>query len=326
MKRLIIQESPGGTIGQGFDWPRQSSGCLAKKLEGADILRKLLSRQLRNCRSFLIHSYDEYELRLESNCLVPSDAVSLILSIIAEAGLAPRSFTICSSRLANGRLDTLRLPISPCKTPRFIEAWSQIEEFELDYGVTSDQFDWVLLLISSAPRLRKLSLYFFEVDISVLQRLSVLHGLNKLEKLQLKYATTTLNDITSILLRNCDSLHSLSLQYVNLDGEGQWSTVFKNMENQFPHLQNLVLFWLKQGNDHGRVIFSQFLQYPVVPGLEVRGPQNRLKDDSRWIESMEDVVTLRYWGTTGKMVVGVEYHGKEIDHVLSALANTVETN
>ncbi len=322
---LHVKDSPDRIIGQGFDWPRHFSGCLAGNLNGTDLLRDLLSQRLLNCRSFLIYSYDEYEPRHDTDRLVSSDAVGLILSIVAEAGLALRSFTVQSSHHGNGRLDTPRLRMPLSQTPKFVKAWSQIEELVLDYAITSDQWNWVLHLISSVLKLRKLSLGFYEGDTSFMQRLSSLHKLNRLEELRLGSARVTVDAITSLLLKSRDTLHLLSLQCTALDDEGKWSTVLENMKSQFPQLQNLVLFWLKQRTNNGRIIFSKLLKYPVIPGSEVRGPNDRLKYDSRRIESMEDPIRLRYWGID-QMVVGVEYHGKETDQVLSALVDTVETN
>nr|AUW30731.1 hypothetical protein [Cladonia uncialis subsp. uncialis] len=322
---LHVKDSADGIIGQGFDWPRHSSGCLAGNLHGTDLLRDLLSQRLLNCRSFLIYSYDEYEPRHDTDRLVPSDAVGLILSIVAEADLALQSFTVQSSHHGNGRLDTPRLQMPLSQTLEFVKAWSQIEELVLDYAITPDQWNWVLHLISSVLKLRKLSLGFYEGDTSFMQRLSSLHELNRLEELGLGSARVTVDAITPLLLKNRDTLHSLSLQYTALDDEGKWSTVLENMKGQFPQLQNLVLFWLKQGTNNSRIIFSKLLKYPALPGSEVRGPNDRLKYDSRRIESMGDPIRLRYWGI-GQMVVGVEYHGKETDQVLSALVDTVETN
>ena len=323
VQSLSVKQNPDGIIGQGFDWPRHLSGCLAEN-SNIDPLRDILSRRLLNCRSFFIHSYDEYEPRHDTDRLVPSDVFGLILSIVAEADISIRSFTIQSSHHGNGRLDTTRLQMPLSQTTKFVGAWSQIKELVLDYAITSDQWDWVLHLISSASRLRKLSLGFYEGDTSFMQRLSSLHDLNRLEELRLGSARTTGDAIRSVLLQNRDTLHSLSLQHTTLDDEGKWSMMFKNMESQFPQLQNLVLFWLREGTNHSRVIFSKLLRYPVISGSEVRSPQNRLKCDSRRIELMEDPIRLKYWGI-GKMVVGIEYHGKEIDIVLSAIADTVET-
>ena len=325
VQSLRVKRSPDGIIGQGFDWPRHFSGCLAENLKGTELLRDLLSQRLLKCRSFHIYSYDEYEPLLDTKRLVPSDAVGLILSIVAEVGLTLQSFTVQSSHHRQQRLDTRRLQMPLSHTPKFVQAWSQIEELVLDYAITFDQWDWVLHLASSVLKLRKLSLGFYEADTSFMQRLSSLQELNVLEELSLGSARVTVDSITSLLLKNRDTLHSLSLQYTALDDEGKWSTVLENMRSQFPQLQNLLLFWLKQGPNNGRTIFSKLLKYPVILGSEVWGPKNRPKYDSRRIESMEDPIRLRYWGIR-QMVVGIEYHGKEIDQVLSALADTVETN
>ena len=322
---LHVNASPDGIIGHGFDWPRHSSGCLTEDLKGTALLRGLLSQCLLNCRSFLIDSYDEYEPRHDTDRLVPSDVVGLILSIVAEADLAVQSFTVQSSHHGNGRLDTPRLQMPVSQTPRFVKAWSQIEELALDFAIASDQWNWALDLISSAPKLRKLKLGFYEADTSSMQRLSSLYEPNRLEELSLRLASVTVDAITSLLLRNRDTLHSLSVQYTTLDGEGTWSKVFENMRSQFPQLQNIVLFWLKEGTNNDRRFFSELLRYPVISGSEVRGPTGRLKYDSHRIESMADPVRLRYWGTRS-LVAGIEYHGKEIDQVLSALVDTVETN
>lgn len=98
---LEVKHRPDGILGQGFQWPRDSSGCLAEDLNGADLLQRLLSQQLLKCRSFFIYSYDEYGPRHDTNHIVPSDAVGLILSIIASAGLAVHSFTVQSNHHGN---------------------------------------------------------------------------------------------------------------------------------------------------------------------------------------------------------------------------------
>lgn len=323
VKCLQIRASPDGTIGQGFGWPRDSSGCLAGNLNGADLLRYLLSQRLHNCRSFVIYHADEYEPRHDTDRLVPSDAVGLILSIVAEADLALQSFIVQCSHYGNRRLDTPRLQMPLSQTPTFVKAWSQIEELALDYAITSDQWNWVRHLISSALKLRKLSLGYNEADASFMHQLSSLHELNRLEELSLRPARVTLDAITSLLHKNRDTLHSLSLQDTALDGEGTWTMVFENMKGQFPRLQNLVLFLLKEGTNSSRRIFPELFKYPVIPGSELRGPTGRLKYDSRRIEAMADPVRLRYWGTMQEPA-GVEYHGKEIEQVLSALVATVE--
>ena len=316
---LQVKDPPDGIIGKRFHWPRRFSGGLAKNLNRADLLRDLLSQGLLNCRSFVI--YDSKSPH-DTECLVPNDAVDLILSIVARADIALQSFTVRYRPLDFEDWRRLQMPLS--QTPKFVKAWSQIEELALDFEIVFDHRTWVLLILS-APKLRKLSLRFGMTDTSLfMQQLSSLHELNKLEELSLRPASATEDAITSLLLKNRDTLHSLSLQYTTLNDEGTWSTIFENMKGQFPQLQNFELFLLKEGANYDRVVFSALLKYPVIPGSEVRGPTGRLEYDSRRIESMADPVRLRYWVT--RQLAGIEYHGKEIDRVLSALVDTVETS
>ena len=312
-----------GQLGRGLDWRRHPSGCSANKPNSTNLLRDILSKKLLKCRSFYIHSYDEYQPPHETDCLIPSDAVGIILSIIAKAGLVLRAFTIQSSHNGNGRLDTPRLQMPLSRTPDFVAAWSHIEELVLNYAMTFDQEIWVIHLIASAPRLRKLSLGFYEVGSSFATLLASLHKLNRLEELSLKSAHVTVENISTLLLNNCETLRSLTLRLVTVENDGTWATVLRNMKGQLPHLQNLLLFWLKQ-ETNGLVSFSKMTRYPVVPGCEESGGNRRQKYDRRRIESVSELIRLRYWGV-GPSVVGVEYHGMGIDHVLSALADTVET-
>ena len=158
---LRVKAPPDGIIGKGFPWPRHSSGCLAEHLNGADLLRDLLSQCLLNCRSFVIYNFKPPH---DTDCLVPNNAVDLILSIVARADIALQSFTVRHSPLDYTDFRRLQMPLS--QTPKFVKAWSQIEELALDFAIVFDHRAWVLLILS-APKLRKLSLGFCMTDTSL---------------------------------------------------------------------------------------------------------------------------------------------------------------
>ncbi len=322
---LHIKHTDDGKLGRGFDWRRHQWNLVADQLDGADLLRDVLVKRLLKCRSFQIDSYDEYQPRRETDSLIPSDAVGIVLSIVAEADLALRSFTVESSHDGNGRLDTKRLQMPLSHTPQFIAAWSHIEELVLDYAMTSDQYGWILHLISSAPRLWKLSLGFHDMSSLFMKRLSSSHSLNRLKDLSLRSAHMTVENISTLLFNNRETIHSLSFRHATIEDGGKWATVLENMKGQLPRLENLLLFWLKEQTANRRVIFSKMTRHPVVPGSEdCRPGDDRLRYDSHLLESVEEPIRLRYWGG-GRRVVGVEYRGTGIDHILSALADTAET-
>ncbi len=208
----IQSAADDGTLGRGLHWRRHPSGCLADEQQpngGADLLRDILAQKLLRCRSFHIHSHDEYEPARETDCLLPSDAAGIILSIVAKAGLTPRAFTIQSSHDGNGRLDTPRLQMPLSQRPDFVAAWSHIEALVLDYAITVDQAGWVIQLIASAPLLRKLSLGFYEAETSFTNLLASLPQLNRLEELNLRSANVTVESISTLLLNNRSTLRSL---------------------------------------------------------------------------------------------------------------------
>ena len=320
----IVNPAINGRLGEGFNWSRDQWGNLEDQLEGLVSLKTVLFDKLLKCRSIHIDSYDEYEPRHETDFLLPSQAVGLILSFVA-AGLALRSFTISSSHEGSGRLDTKGLQISLSYTPLFIAAWSQIEELRLEYAMTSDQYDWILHLISSAPRLRSLCLGFHDTSSSFMERLGSLPSLNRLEALTIRAAHTTVGSISMLLLQNRKTLRSLSFRRTSVEDGGKWAAVLETIKDQMPKLENLSFFWLKERPSNRRVSFSAMTRYPVVPGSEERRPgDGRLRFDSHKLDSVEEPIRFRYWGAR-QSVAGVEYHGCGIEHVLSALAEAAET-
>ena len=325
VQHLLIKHTDNGKLAGRFDWHCHQWNLVASQLDGANLLRDVLGKRLLECRSFQIDSYDGLQPCQEADFLTPSDAVGMVLSVIAEADLAVRSFSVKSVHGGNRGLDTKRLQTALSRTSQLIAAWSCIEELVLDYGATSDQHDWILHLISSAPRLRTLSLRFQDTGSLFMESLSLSHSLDRLEDLSLSSTRMTVESISRLLLRNRETLHSLSFQRARIDGGGKWATVLENMKGQLPRLESLLLFWLMEQIATHCVIFFNLTGYPSIPGARESGPGGgRLSDDSYLLDSVEEPVRLRYGGG-GRMVVGVEYHGNEIDNVLSILADAAET-
>ena len=97
------------------------------------------------------------------------------------------------------------------------------------------------------------------------------------------------------------------------------------IKGQMPELKNLSFFWLKELPSNRRVNFSTMTKYPVIPGSENRRPgDNRRRFESRKLYSVGEPIRCRYWGIR-QSVVGVEYHGGSIEHVLSVLAESAQT-
>ena len=322
-----------GTLGRGFQWHRHPSGYLAAPVVDADLLRDILVNKLVRCRSFRIDGYDEVQQRDETDFLIPGDAVEIVLSIVAEANLAIRSFTIESEKGSTSRLDTKRLQMPLCRRPQFIAAWAHLEELVLDYTMTYDQHDWALDLVSYAPRIRILSLRFYseypDSICSFMERLTSAHPFSGLQDFSLGSAYVTVEIISKFLLENRDTLHALSFRHVTIEDGGTWATVLEGMKGNLPCLESLSIFWLKEhrSEEWSRIIFSKLAKNPAVPGSEERKPSNgRLKSDSRLVKSLERPVKLTYrWLRGEERVLSASYMGPGMDNFLDVLVETAET-
>ena len=323
---LHIRFTDDFKLGQGVDWRRHRKSLLVDRQDGTSLLRDVLVRRLLKCRSFYIYCFNEYPPTRETDYLIPSGAVGIILSLVSDASLALISLAVESDQDEIGRLDTQRLQMSLCYTPRFIAAWSHIEELSLKYVMTPDQHDWILHLISSTLRLRRLSLELWRQGASVMERLCHLRSLNTLEELSFGPGPVTVENISKLLLQNSGTLRSLSFRFTKIEN-GRWATVFKNIKGRVPRLQNLSLYWLIDRSSNGSVSFSEMTSSPVVPGPEDHGAGgNHLRHNSLLLESGDELVNVSNHVSEQKQKIeGFEYHGTRINNVLNALACSAET-
>ena len=321
-----------GALGHGFQWPRHPLGHLAHPLIGADLLRDILVNKLVQCSSFCIDGYDEVRQREEMDFLTPGDAVGIIFSLIADTSLAIRSFKIESMMGSTGRLDTKRLLTASCRQPQFIASWAHLEALILNNRITCDQYDWVLDLISNAPRLRELSLRFYSEypnrTSGFTERLNSAHHFRWLQAFSLESAVVTAETIVEFLLQSHNTLRALFLRCVAIKGGGTWATVLKLMKGNLPCLASLLVFALQEHQADGwsRVVFSKLAEYPALPGSEERRPgDGRLRSDSRRVNSLERPVQLTYQWLYGKRrVVSADYQGPGMDNFLDVLRESAE--
>ena len=163
VKNLRFRGDQEGTLGQGFEWNRYTSGGLLDPLDGAaGMLRDLLREKLVNCRSFHINSYDENGMPSERAWITPGDVVSIVYYIVVDINLQIASFTIESQENRSIRLSSERL------LPLFLHcaeehgtaltSWKSLESLIFRFTLTSNQYEWVLTLFENTPGLRHLSL------------------------------------------------------------------------------------------------------------------------------------------------------------------------
>ena len=310
-------------------WPRHLSGYLEAPAPGTQQLRDILLEKLVNCRSFHIHGPDDVEQPYDSGHLLPSDAIGVILAVIAETSLPVKSFFVDYRRnqySGGGRIDLKRLQLQPYQHPRFKSGWAYLQELYLDYYIDSDDSDWALNLILHAPNLQKLSLNFNQgADVPLIHRLTSEHRLPRLQSLRLACAQVTVEQISKLLTNSYDSLHVLALRFVTIGSGGSWGEIFRELRAKFSRLESISLGWLRKetADERSLVSFSTLHKNPLVPGSERTMPRS----DCRLLQPWGLPITLTYKKWCGETrVFGVRYHGSQMDVVLKILIESAESH
>ncbi|KAL8649153.1 MAG: hypothetical protein Q9226_005689 [Calogaya cf. arnoldii] len=256
VKYLLLDRGSHDRLGEGFAWERNSTGQVINRLAGAESLQHLLVNKFINCRSFMF-IYDESKMMQEYQGplieqypgLNISDSISLLVSIITEAGLKVKSWAI--SRQGNAKslksveeIWTTTFPLELCRQPQFKVAWADIRKLVLDVEITPVQHDWVLGLISEAPNLQYLSLNFYTDSADFLDRLTSALSAPPLRKLRLQGALLTGENILDLL--NCfqDTLVVLCLRHVSSGPEDPWASVLAILAQKPLRLEKLSLYFL----------------------------------------------------------------------------------
>ena len=312
VRTLLIKEytAPCGQInlGRGFVWPRHPSGCLQDSPVCVQILRDILLNSFTNCTSFHIHGDCGCDDVYESDHLRPSDAVSIMLAIIAETGLDLKSFHL---DFENGRIDVNRLHITSCRQPKFKEAWSHLQELCLEQTVTAKTFEWTMDLIALAPCVSKLSLscHWYENHQFLIRRLSSTRLPTVLREFLLGCVYATKDMISSMLFDTRSSLRLISFRLVTIASGGSWKAVFRYLRIDFPNLKSISLLWLKDSRreETRHIMFPKLKENPEVPG----SPGRKFE------------VWYKKWRGEPRLF-GASYHGPEMGTALEILEKTLE--
>ncbi|KAI9879848.1 MAG: hypothetical protein M1830_006871 [Pleopsidium flavum] len=311
IQTLLIKEGLND-IGRGFLWNRHPSDHLLAPLSGIQMLQDILLNNLVNCRSFHIYGAHAEEDLYESDWLTSSDAIAIILTIIAETSLPIRSFYVDFRKWGTGKVDAKRLHTLQYQKPEFRTAWTHLQELCLEQSMTLDTFDWALRLVLCATNLQKLTLDFeFDHSISFIDRLSSTDSFPKLQELKLSCAYVTVELISRFLLRFRDSLRALLFRHIIIDDDsgGTWISVLSNLRSNLPLLESICVNHLKEfkPGEKGRITFPALSDNPVVPGLQ----------GGRF-----ELIGKKFHGSP--RIFGVSYCGPRMDVALEILARSAE--
>lgn len=319
-----------GELGRGYLCHRYPSGNLAIPLVRTVLLQDILVNKLVRCRSFhvecMYHSRDFSNLD-EATYLTPSDVVGILVSIIARAGPAVRSFNVIKPPGQDAQIDLLdsrRVQMCMSRTPGFIAAWQRLEELVLDNFMMSHQMEWILGLIANAPKLRKLAMTFRWDTRPSLRRLMAAHSSWNLTSFRVSLACDTQRMLLRILLLSRNTLLNLDLTNVSILGDGTWIELLIDLQAKLSSLKSLSLWWLRQNGDtldEEYVTFSGLAANLIAPGSDRQYDiDGDLVSDSRLLNALDRPIELQWWADC---VVGASYTGVGMRHFLDALLDTI---
>ena len=311
--RTLLIKARDNYLGRGFYWHRLEDGnrsaCVDPWLSpGIQLLRDIL-KGMTNCNSFHIHSHGGLEVYYDSEYLLPSDAVSIILSVIAETGMPIKSFFVDFRSLGSGSVDAKRVQMSLCQRPTFRNAWKSVEELRLELSLTPDTFDWAKNLVLQTTSLKKLSLHLdFDHTTSFIGNMvafpRVFQGL---QEFKLGCAYVTVDMLSSILIGSRPNLLVLSFWHVYLQ-QGTWAALLDQLRGSLSLLESISIEWPKE-HSNDEIVHIQFPALEVnciVPGSNGRKFELRYK---KWKRQK------RIWGASYRGRIGM-------DKALSMLAES----
>ena len=311
--RTLVIKAGNSFLGQGFYWDRLEagvhSGCVDPWLSsGVQLLQDIL-KGMTKCNSFHIHSLGGMEEYYGKDYLQPSDAVGIILFVIAETGLPVKSFFVDFINQGSGSVDAKRLQMSLCQRPAFRNAWKTVEELRLEHSLTPENFDWAKDLILQTTSLKKLLLHFnFDHTTSFIGSLLAFpHVFQGLQEFGLECAHVTVNMLSSILIDSHSNLLVLSFWHVYLQ-QGTWVALLEQLRGSLPRLASINVNWPKEySND--QIIHIQF---PALEDNEVIPGSNGRKFE----------LSYRKWKGQ-RRVWGASYRGRlGMDKALDILAES----
>ncbi|KAJ5152746.1 uncharacterized protein N7482_009224 [Penicillium canariense] len=220
---LVVRVRPGTLLGEGLLWNRHSFGYLLPR-EGiqqwTDVLRRLV-----NCTTFNLICDGWSDKNEGLDHLAPTDAITVILNTITEAGIPVRGFLVdfkpANSAGAN-ELDVRRINTPDLQEPGFITAWANLQALQLNFTMNSTMItDWVDSLVRHVNSLCKLTIQFdlwLEAE-AIIERLSSIDAPSRLQELPLQSAAEINGErLSDLLCRYRDSIRVLNMQFILLSG------------------------------------------------------------------------------------------------------------
>ncbi|KAJ5960782.1 uncharacterized protein N7479_007932 [Penicillium vulpinum] len=300
-------------VGRGLVWNRHPWGPISAPLEVEAIrsLRDNLIQNLINCRSFFI--FCRYpEGHPDMTHVTITDAVAVFFALVVDARLPVSSFHLIYAN-RNSRtliMDMRRLPKLLYRQPEFKIVWANLQNLSLEQYLTLDNFGFLLELVLSAPNLQTLLLNLGMHDLAseFMHELAESASFSQLRELALFRTSMGDPDLHKLLAKVRPTLTSLTLHHVSLAPGNDLTPFIKELSQGFLALQSISLYYLWASTPA-----KGLLTFPDIPKTSSLCDS---KGQHLNIFYSEDIKT--------PTVLGVEYSGPKMSHVLKLLQTKTE--
>ncbi|KAJ5301264.1 hypothetical protein PENANT_c023G07516 [Penicillium antarcticum] len=302
-------------VGHGLVWERHPWGPLSAPLEVEAIrsLRDNLIHNLANCRSFFI--FCRYpEGHPDMSHVTITDAVAVFFALVVDARLPVSSFHLIYANKYSRTLimDMRRLPKLLYRQPEFKLVWGNLQKLSLEQYLTLDNFGFLLELVLSAPNLQTLLLNLGSHDLAseFMHELAETANFSQLRELALFRTCLRAPDLDKLLGTARENLSALTLYHVSLAPGSNWTTFLKKLSTGFLALQSISLYYLWASTPaKGLLTFPDLRKTPSLCSTSGQSLHMFYSEDLK-----------------SPTVLGIEYSGSKVPHVLSLLQTITETS
>lgn len=295
-------------VGRGLVWDRHPWGPISAPLEVEAIrsLRDNLIHNLTNCRSFFI--FCRYpEGHPDMSHVTITDAVAVFFALVVDARLPVSSFHLIYANKYSRTLimDMRRLPKLLYRQPEFKIVWANLQKLSLEQYLTLDNFGFLLELVLSAPNLRTLLLNVGSHDLAseFMHELAESASFSQLRELGLFRTSMRGPDLHKLLANVRPNLISLTLYHVSLAPGSDWAPFLEELSQGFLALQSISLYCL----------------WASTPAKDLLTFPDIRKTPSLCTSKSHHLNVFYSEDLKAPTVLGIDYSGSKISHVLSLL-------
>jgi hypothetical protein len=243
-----------------------------------------------------------------------TDAVAVFFALVVDARLPVSSFHLIYANKYSRTLimDMRRLPKLLYRQPEFKLVWGNLQKLSLEQYLTLDNFGFLLELVLSAPNLQTLLLNLGSHDLAseFMHELAESANFSKLRELALFRTCLRAPDLDKLLGIARGNLSALTLYHVSLAPGSNWTSFLKRLSTGFLALQSISLYYL----------------WASTPAKGLLTFPDLRKTSSFCTTSGQSLNMFYSEDLKSPTVLGIEYSGSKMPHVLSLLQTTTETS